>query len=303
MRSRYLWIPAVWLAAACGGSDKKGPTEPPPDTTGNGNTVIVGAAGNIATCGTNNDEATAKLLDGLPGYVFALGDQVIPHTNADSMYTNCYEPTWGRHKARTYAVMGNHEYGTGTADVTFRYFGPRAGEGSQGYYSFDIGEWHVIVLNDNAGFVPIGTGTAQEAWLKADLAANTKKCTIAMFHQPYYLSSNVPGFTVRPTLRSTWRVLYEAGVDVVLNGHQHHYERMQRLDPEGTPDDVKGIRQFNVGTGGESVAMPSVISPFSEARAAVFGVLKLTLKPTAYDWEFLAIPGASFTDSGSGTCH
>lgn len=303
MRSLYLCVPALWLAAACGGSDKaSGPEEPTP-TDSTSAAVVFSGAGNIATCGTNNDELTAQLLDDLPGYVFALGDQVIPRGNADSAYTACYEPSWGRHKSRTYAVLGNHEYGTGSADGTFRYFGQRSGDASQGYYSFDLGAWHVIVLNDNIDYVPLGAGSAQDAWLQADLAANTKKCTIAMFHQPYYLSSNTPGFTVRPTRRSVWRTLYAADVDVILNGHQHHYERMRAMDPEGNPDDAKGMVQFNVGTGGESIAMPTVISPFSESRGAVYGVLKLTLRATGYDWQFLAVPGASFTDSGSGTCH
>lgn len=302
MKCLAICVPLLLVTVACSSDDDDpvGPEQPPPgDTT----SVVITMAGNIATCGTANDDLTATLLDTLPGYVFALGDNVVPNGTLDA-YNNCYEPSWGRHKERTYAVLGNHEYGAGNADGAFTYFGESAGPAGLGYYSFDLGEWHIIVLNDNDAFVPYGPGSAQFEWLQADLAATTKQCTMALWHDPYFLSSNTAGFMVRPTRKLLWDVLYGAGVDVVVNSGQHHYERMTPMNPTGTPDEANGIRQFNVGTGGESLSEPTVaIHANSEARAAVYGVLTMRLRGTGYDWQFLAVPGASFTDSGSGTCH
>lgn len=264
--------------------------------------VLVGA-GNIATCGTNNDEATASLLDAIPGTVVALGDNAFPDgTLAD--YNTCYEPTWGRHRARTYPVLGNHEYDAGNADGTFDYFGERAGPRGLGYYSFDLGAWHVIVLNDNAAFVPFAAGSVQEQWLVSDLAANTKQCTLAIWHVPLFRSSNTAGFITSPTRRILWERLYAAGADVVLNGDLHHYERFAPMRPDGTRDETTGMRQFAVGTGGESVSLPTVaIHPNSEVRAAVFGVLKLTLEDGGYSWEFVPVAGETLTDAGRGSCN
>lgn len=273
--------------------------------TGSGGTaeVLTGAA-NIAVCSSQNDEATAQILDGTPGTVIALGDNAMRNGTLAN-YASCYDPTWGRHKGRTYAALGNHDYdSSATADGAFDYFGARAGPRPLGYYSVDVGAWHVIVLNDNDAFVPFGAGSAQEQWLANDLAQNTAQCTMAVWHQPRFLSSNTAGFTERPTRKVLWDRLYAAGVDVVLNGHQHHYERMAPMTPTGVRDDATGIRQFNVGTGGESVELPTVtVHPNSEVRAGVFGVLKLTLRPTRYDWEFVPIAGEAFRDAGSGTCH
>jgi hypothetical protein len=265
--------------------------------------VLLTAAGNIATCGNDNDEATASSLDGIDGWVAALGDNAFPDGRLED-YRNCYEPSWGRHRSRTYPVLGNHEYDMGNADGTFDYFGDQAGPRGLGYYSFDMGEWHVIVLNDNGAYVPYAAGSEQDQWLIADLAANTKRCTLAMWHVPLFLSSNTAGYTVNSSRRTLWNRLHAAGADVVLNGAQHHYERMAPMSPDGTRDDATGIRQFNVGTGGESLALPTVaIHPNSEVRASVYGVLKLTLRSDDYDWEFVAVAGQTFTDSGSGNCH
>jgi hypothetical protein len=265
--------------------------------------VVFSGAGNIATCGTNNDEATAQLLDGLPGFVFTGGDNAFPNGSAAD-YANCYDPTWGRHKARTWAVLGNHDYNLGNADGAFGYFGDRAGPSGKGYHSFDLGSWHVIVLNDNGNYVPFAAGSVQEQWLKDDLAANSKACTLALWHVSLFLSSNTDGYTVNPSRRILWNDLYAAGADLVVNGAQHHYERFAPMDPTGAGDASRGIREFNVGTGGESVELPTVaIHPNSEVRGSVFGVLSLTLRDTGYDWKFVPVAGESFTDSGSGTCH
>lgn len=264
-------------------------------------TATLAGAGNITGCGADEDNATAALLDQIPGVVVALGDNVMSGTLED--YRNCYDPSWGRHKDRTYAVLGNHEYDPGTADGAFDYFGARVGPRGRGYYSFDLGAWHVVVLNDNDAHVPYAAGSEQDQWLRDDLARTTQRCVLAMWHQPYFLSSNTAGFTVRPTRRTLWERLHAAGADVVLNGHQHHYERFAPMRPDGTRDDVNGIRQFNVGTGGESVALPTVtVHPNSELRSDRYGVLKLTLEPTGYRWEFLAADGSGALDGGTASC-
>ena len=260
--------------------------------------VIVGA-GNIATCGASRDEATAALIDALPNaQVFTLGDNVFPRSTPEN-YTNCYQPAWGRFLDRTHAVLGNHEY-EGDPEATFDYFGDRAGPRDLGYYSYDVDAWHIIVLNDRGSS---SIDADQLNWLVADLAANTKQCTLAMWHVPLFLSSHTPGWNTNPEHKPIWDALYNAGADVVLNGQQHNYERFAPMTPAGAVDTARGIREFNVGTGGESVDNFEVIHPNSEVHSATFGVLKLTLKSNGYDWQFIPVAGSSFTDSGSGSCH
>jgi 3',5'-cyclic AMP phosphodiesterase CpdA len=295
------WIPLCFVTVVCGsitacGGDSS-PVGPPPPLPAE----VILVAGNIATCGTTNDEATAALLDNLSGTIFTLGDNVFPNGSSDS-YTGCYEPSWGRHKTRTYATMGNHEYFTGNAGATFDYFGNRAGPRDLGYYSLDLGNWHIIVLNVNDR-VEFEEGSAQDRWLEADLASNSKACTLAMWHNPRFFSSNTLGWTSNATITAIWQRLYAAGVDVVLNGHQHHYERFPPMSPTGSPDDARGIREFNVGTGGESTEMPIALAQHSEAVTDAFGILKLTLDANNYSWEFISSVPGQFSDTGSGTCH
>jgi hypothetical protein len=218
---------------------------------------------------------------------------------------DCYAPTWGRHKAQTHPTLGNHEYDLGNADGAFDYFGGALGPRGKGYYSYDLGaNWHVIVLNDNTPYVSFAPGSDQANWLAADLAANTKRCTIAMWHVPLFLSSNSQNYTTNAERKPLWTILYAAGVDIVLNGQPHHYERLKPMTPDGAVDDPTGIREFTIGTGGASTILPTVaIHPNSDVRGDVFGVLKLTLKADSYDWAFVPIAGASFSDSGSGSCH
>src|SRR5436309_2210357 len=213
----------------------------------------------------------------MPGTVLTLGDNAFPDATL-STYLSCYDPNWGRHKAHTYATLGNHEYTTGTAAGAFDYFGDRAGPRGKGYYSFELGAWHVIVLNSNGSFVPFSAGSEQDQWLQADLAKNSKTCTLAVWHHPRFFSSFDVGFTSSGPIKIIWDRLYAAGVDVVLNAQMHHYERFPPMTPDGAVDNTRGIREFNVGTGGESVAMPTVIAPNSEVRGADVGVLKLTLR-------------------------
>jgi acid phosphatase type 7 len=301
--SRKRWSNLILLSAAfaspsiagCGGGDA--PLEPPAPLPAE----VILVAGNIATCGTTNDEATAAILDTLAGTVFTLGDNAFPNGSA-AAYRDCYQPSWGRHKARTYAALGNHEYNSGSASASFDYFGDRAGPADLGYYSRDLGNWHIIVLNvnDTIGFEE---GSAQDQWLQADLAAHSKACTLAIWHNPRFFSSNTVGWTSNAFVTVLWERLYAAGVDVALNGQQHQYERFPPMTPTGTPDDVRGIREFNVGTGGESTELPIAIAQHSEIRSDAFGVLKLTLDAGSYRWEFVPTMQGQFSDAGSGTCH
>src|SRR5207249_469596 len=243
-------------------TDTRGLASPPAATTATiataGGFVVLVGAGDIATCGDGNDELTAQNLDTIPGTVVALGDNVFPDGTLTT-YQNCYDPSWGRHKARTYAALGNHEYATGMADGSFDYFGDRAGPRGLGYYSFDVGAWHVIVLNSNGTYVPFNTGSAQDQWLQGDLAANSKKCTLAFWHVPRFFSSNTPGFTSSGPIKAIWNRLYAAGADVVLNAQQHHYERFAPMNPAGLVDPAYGIKEFNVGNGAEDLATTDTV--------------------------------------------
>jgi hypothetical protein len=261
--------------------------------------TLVGA-GNIAS-GSNNDERTAALLDQIPGTVFTTGDNAFPD-GTDSAYAKYYAATWGRHLSRTRPVLGNHDYYDSDAKGSFDFFGDRLGTTrGLGYYSYDLGSWHIIVLNDKGN---ASIDATQAEWLMADLAAHPSQCTIAMWHVALFISSNTPGWIVNPDHKPLWDVLYGAGVDIVLNGQQHNYERFAPMNPNGDLDPVNGIREFNVGTGGESTDNFTVaIHPHSEVRGTDFGVLKLTLKTGRYDWTFVPIAGASFSDAGSGSCH
>jgi len=199
--------------------------------------------------------------------------------------------------------VGNHEYDVPGANGYWGYFGTAAGDSGKYYYSFDLGSyWHVIVLNNTAA-VNSGAGSVQEQWLKADLAASTKPCTIAMFHFPLFFSSDDPSWHSASGVLPIWNDLYAAGADVVLNGQQYDYERFAPQDPGANADSARGIREFNVGGGGYATSMPASIAPNTEAVSDAFGVLKLTLGPDSYIWDYIPAPGYTFTDHGSGNCH
>lgn len=266
-----------------------------------GTPEVILAAGDISTCSNNRDESTAKLLDVLEGTVFTLGDNAYPD-GARADYENCYHPTWGRHRDRTYAQLGNHEYDLGHAEGSFEYFASGVGPRGKGYYSLDLGDWHIIVLNDNSAYVPFGAGSEQDRWLQEDLATRSKKCTLAIWHQPLFYS-NTSSTTVRTTRKILWDRLYPAGVDLVLNAHQHRYERFAPQDPNGVRNDVTGIRQFIVGTGGDGTSNATYTAANSEVHDDAYGVLKLTLYQDGYTWEFVPAGSETFTDSGSGVCH
>ena len=265
--------------------------------------VLVGA-GDIASCDDlAGAEATSKLIDEIPGTVFAAGDLAYPDGSAQD-FANCYGPTWGRFKDRTRPTPGNHEYHSGGASTYATYFGTAAGDPKKAYYSYDLGAWHVIVLNSECAEVGgCDASSPQGQWLKQDLALHSTACTLAYFHKPLFSSGAKHGND--PDMKPFWQTLYAAGADVVINGHDHHYERFAPQDPDGHADMQRGIREFVVGTGGKNshrtFADPKANSEVRQADT--FGVLKLTLHASSYDWEFVPEAGKSFKDSGAGTCH
>jgi hypothetical protein len=270
-----------------------GPSNPNPNPTPSGPETFVGA-GDIAICG-GNSEATARQLDGIGGTVFTLGDNAYSSgTRLD--FQNCYEPTWGRHKSRTRPAPGNHDYTTASAAPYFEYFGANAGPPGLGYYSFDLGAWHIISLNSNVG---TDAGSSQAAWLRSDLAANASmRCTLAYWHHPLFSSSRNGN---NDYMREFYRILYNANADLILAGHDHIYERFAPQDADGRPDATRGIRQFVVGTGGVPLYDFLAPKPNSEVRLAVHGVMRLTLSSDRYQWDFLALSGPG--DSGATACH
>jgi hypothetical protein len=263
--------------------------------------ILVGA-GDIADCkDLSGAEATAKLVELIPGTVMVPGDLAYPDGSKENF--ECYEKTWGRVKSRTRPSPGNHEFHASGATPYFEYFGAAAGDPKTGYYSYELGTWHIIVLNSECTDVGgCDSGSPQEKWLRADLAAHPVACTLAYWHKPLFSSGGAHGND--PELRPIWQALYEGNADVVVNGHDHDYERFAPQDPDGKADAKRGIREFVAGTGGKNLRPFGTTKPNSEVRdTTAFGVLKLTLRPNAYDWQFIPIAGKSFTDSGSGTCH
>ena len=258
--------------------------------------VLVGA-GDIADCGSSGAEATAALLDAIPGTVFTAGDNAYSSGTA-SEYANCYDPTWGRHKARTRPAPGNHEYNTSDAAPYCAYFGANAGPSGRGYYSYDLGDWHLISLNSN---IDMSVGSAQELWLRADLAATTKTCVLAYWHHPRFSSGSHGSSTESQPL---WQALYDYNADVVVVGHDHNYQRFAPQTPSGAPDPVRGIREFVAGTGGRShYSFSTPIANTEAYNTDTWGVLKLTLDAASYSWEFIPIAGGTYRDSGTGACH
>jgi PKD repeat protein len=268
---------------------------------GPGDPVLVGA-GDIADCGRTQDEATATLLDGIAGTVFAAGDLSYPDATT-AEFANCYGPTWGRHKARTIPVVGNHDYTTASGAPYFTYWGAQAGDPTKGYYSLDIGTWHVIVLNSNCNEVGgCKVGNPQEVWLRSDLAAHPATCTVAIWHHARFTTRRT---TPDGSVTALWQALYEYGADVVVSGHHHNYEKFAPQTTAGVLDNAFGIRQFVAGTGGASLHTFTGYTPManSEVRIATHGVFKMTLHPSGYDYSFIPIAGQTGTDSGSASCH
>jgi hypothetical protein len=295
MKRLILPASALMLLLACGSN--KIPSAPDGPSPTGGDAVFVGA-GDIGWCGPDGGPSlTAALLDGVSGTVFVAGDSAYLHGSTEN-YRDCYEPSWGRFKVRTRPAPGNHEYETPGAAGYFTYFGANAGPSGLGYYSFNLEAWHIISLDSEISAFP---GSPQIEWLRADLVANPRQCTLAFFHTPVF-GSGANGSNTQ--MQVAWRVLYDAGADVVINGHNHSYERFMPQDPEGTNDPTRGIREFVVGTGGAPLTDFPRVRGNSEVRNnSTWGVLKLTLRPNRYDWMFLPVAGATFSDSGSASCH
>ena len=278
---------------------------------------VIAAAGDIACdpadSGFNGGNGTAKrchekytaneLRAGSFAAVLAVGDTQYNCGGTDA-YAASYNPTWGAVKSITHPVVGNQEYNTsgGTdcgsgASGYFHYFGSAAGPSGKGYYSFNVGAWHLIALNANCSHVACKAGSAQEQWLKSDLATHSNTCTLAFWHQPLFSAGPTTNTQVKPF----WNDLYAAHADLVINGHKHNYERLAKLNPNGNTAS-NGIREIIVGTGGENHALTGTLYPGTQAAdGAHFGILKLALHASSYNWSFVSDAGAVL-DSGSDNC-
>ncbi len=282
--------------------------------------VILVGAGDIASCGTDpfssGAEQTALLLDDIKSNlavddfessVFTAGDGAYPDGTLTEFQT-CYDPTWGRHFDWTNPSPGNHEYHTPGADGYFTYFGARAGDPSEGYYSYDIGSWHVVALNSNCSQIGgCDLGSPQNNWLRADLTASSAPCTVAyLHHTPHSSGDHGNNMGTQPLMD----VLYEFGAEILVGGHDHTYERFTPQDADGVPDLANGVRLFVVGSGGAGLYAFRTPIANSEARFnSLYGILKLTLHPSSYDWEYIPVaisnpdPVEVFSDVGSAWCH
>jgi hypothetical protein len=247
------------------------------------------------------ERRTANLI-GTVSAVLPLGDE---QYNSGSLanFNAVYANTWGAFRSLSHPVPGNHEYGTSGAGGYFSYFGAKAGVKGQGWYSYDIGAWDLIAINSECDRIPgaCAAGGAEETFVRNDLAAHPAKCTLAYFHEPAF-SSGSAVVKNAAALQPIWKDLSDAGVDLVLNGHKHFYERFAPLNRNGQPLTV-GMREIIIGTGGEDHAgTPAKITGSQVLNAKTFGIEKVTLHATSYDWQFLGEPGSTFTDSGSTAC-
>jgi hypothetical protein len=257
--------------------------------------VIVGA-GDMGTCASTNDEATARLLDSLAGTVFTAGDNDYSDATPVPAYGVCFDSTWGRHKGRVRPAAGDDDPRGNSLDDYFNYFGAAA-HGPTGYYSYDLGTWHIVVLNSG---VPVDS--TQVRWLRADLAAHPARCTLAITHRPAFSSGNAGNSTGQVPY---FEALYDAGAELILAGNDHDYERFAPQAPDQSPDPDSGVVEIVVGTGGKShgkINLP--LQPNSVAQNDdSYGVLRLELHASSYDFRFIPVAGRTFTDAGSGACH
>jgi hypothetical protein len=272
-----------------------------PGPEANDGSIVVAGAGDIATCLKPYDKETAALLAAVkPAAVFTLGDNAYPSGSSHD-FARCYGPSWGRFLDITRPVPGNHEYMQLGAAPYYGYFGSRAGDPGQGWYAYDLGSWRLYALNSNCADVGgCDVGSPQEKWLRADLAAHPRTCALAMWHHPRWSSGEHGNLDKTDAL---WRDLAVAGVEVVLVGHDHDYERLAPLDGDGHPA-PSGMVEFVVGTGGATLRGFHDVLPFSVTRAEVHGILQLRLAPTSYSWQFIPVTGeGSYGDSGTVGCH
>jgi hypothetical protein len=278
----------------------------PSQASPEGQTFTLVGAGDISSCkNPEGARATAKLIEKIPGTVFAAGDLAYEGGSTDE-FQLCYGGTWGEFKARTRPALGNHEYANPTAHGYFEYWGEQAGPVGKGYYSYDLGSWHIVVLNTNCYSNILGgcsAGSPQETWLRKDLLEHPDACVLAYGHHALFSSGVFKSHAIHPELKELWRDLYAAHAALVLAGHEHSYERFAPQDPDGHPEPVNGIREIVVGTGGRSHDPLGFAIANSEVRNTdTYGVLKLTLSPGRYAWQFIPEEGKSFSDSGLGEC-
>ena len=266
------------------------PSPPPPGTD-----PVIAGAGDIADRDLDA-EKTAEVLDQInPHVVFTAGDNAYDNGTL-AEYEWYYEPTWGRHKHKTRPTPGNHEYLTSGAAGYFDYFGAAAGERGKGYYAYDLGQWRLYALNSN---ISMSAGSAQEQWLRQDLGANPRRCALAYYHHPRFSAGHYSDSTASKPL---WDALYAHGAELVLNGHDHNYQRYRPMRPDGTAD-PNGIREIVAGTGGKGHYPLRADGRREAGSDSTFGVLKLTLHPDSYEWRFVPEAGATYGDAGSTSCH
>ena len=276
---------------------------PSPSATGiTGDVVTLIAAGDIGRCDSRHDNDTGRLAASLPGVVATLGDTAYPDGTTQQL-EDCFGGSWGAVKDRIrFAVTGNHDTHTDNGEPLKAYMGSAASRDGHTWFSEDLGAWHVIVLDGNCGLVgrACGSGSEQTKWLKQDLAASTARCTVALLHQPRFSSGqhgNDGG--VRPL----WDALYAAGADLVLDGHDHDYERFAPQDPDGSADPTRGITEIVAGTGGAELTSFKDARPNSLVRIHdAYGVVELTLLADSWSFRFLDVDG-TVRDQGTGTCH
>jgi len=292
-------VGSLILCTSCGRPPRRPNVVPSSDP-------VIAAAGDIAceprapvTAETCQQKATSDLLvQRKLTAVLTLGDEQYVKGRLKNFLSQ-YGPTWGRVLSITHPAPGNHEYQSG-GDGFYQYFGVAAGSPQHTYYSFDVGAWHIIALNSECAFAGgCGKDSPQETWLRADLQAHSARCTLAFWHQPRFSSGGHGNDTAYQVF---WQDLNAAGADIVLNGHDHDYERFAPQTPTGAAA-ANGIREFVVGTGGKNLRQFHDPRPNSEVRSSTFGVLELTLHANGYDWSFVPIAGSSFTDSGHAACH
>jgi hypothetical protein len=269
-------------------------------------TAILVGAGDIVGCQNPQGAlATAKLIDKIPGTVFTLGDLAYEAATL-AQFRNCYGAAWGKFKDRTRPALGNHEYREPHATPYFQYWGEQAGPPGKGYYSYELGAWHVVVLNTNCQALGLGgcaAGSPQDSWLRQDLREHRGSCIVAYGHHALFSSGIFRWHAVHPELKRLWEDLYSAHADLILAGHEHSYERFAPQDPDGRADPQHGIREIIVGTGGRSHDPLGWALPNSEVQNFdTYGVLKLTLSPQGYTWEFIPEEGKTFHDAGAGVC-
>jgi len=253
--------------------------------------VLVGT-GDIGTCASTNDEATARLLDSLSGTVFTVGDNDYVDATPQPAYGVCFDSTWGRHKWRTRPAAGDDDSLAGY----FGYFGAAA-HGPAGYYSYDLGAWHIVVLNS-----AVAVDSTQARWLRADLTAHPALCTLAISHRPRFSSGNAGSSSGQAAY---FQALYDAGAELILDGNDHDYERFAAQAPDQQLDPAGGLVEIIVGTGGKShgrINLPLALNSVAQ-NADTYGVLRVELRPTSYTWRFIPVAGRTFSDAGSAAFH